>query len=217
MITALVVLASHPAGAEEGMGTPVQVSCSSVRSLEGTYKLAAPGGFFAAGWTGARRPILARVQAGKVRWCKEESLLSTSEISGMLLHKGSLYVSLSTPAGPSHPLEQWTKQGWLRTAGRGRNKVSAILRLNSETGFIEAGTFLTASADDGTAGAFRLKAWRSEGDVLRITAWADWQPRMKNRIPMTCTGKGPFLTTMLLGPDLASVLDSKAERCVCCE
>jgi hypothetical protein len=204
--------------ADEGIGVARQVSCSNPSSLEDTFRVPAPGGFYSAGWTEARRPVIARVLNGKVLWCKADLDLSgQSQVRGMIVHNGALYAAFSTPAQPSSPLTNWTADGWLRTPGRGGKMVSAILRLNANTGTVERGTFLTASADDGTAGGFQLKSLNADGNDLRITALADWQPRMKNRIPMTCTGKGPFLTTTILRSDLGSAVDAKAERCVCCE
>jgi len=205
--------------AEPGVGTPTEVSCARAQSFEKTFRIAQQGEIFAAGWTGPlRKPVVARIAGGAVRWCREDlDAGGKSSVTGMIARDGNLFVALSVPASSGTVFERLTAQGWLRRGGHGAATVTVLLKLNAENGQSVAGTFLTASADNGSAAEFRLKSMQWDAENLRITAWAGWQPRMKNRVPMTCTGAGPFLTTVILLPDLKTVLDAKAERCVCCE
>lgn len=197
----------------EGIGTPVEVSCARPASFARAFQVQGTAGIFAAGYNSAKRPVVARVDRG-LRWCKEFG--ANGQTAGLLLHGGALYAAISTPA-QAGPLEALTKQGWLRAAGRGGAAIGLILKMNVATGEVERGTFVTASADDGSSAFVQFKSWVSDGENLRLTTLTGWQPRMRNRVPMTCTGKPPFVTTMIIRPDLASVVDAKAERCVCCE
>lgn len=205
--------------AAEGTGTPVEVSCGRASSFEKTLRVVRNHDVFAAGWAGSpRRPVVARIAGGVLRWCREDMDTSgKSTVTGMIVSDSVLFVAFSIPAENSAVFEAFTAEGWLRKGGRGSASVTVLLKLNAESGQSVAGTFISASADNGSSAAFRLKSMRWDGENLRLTGLAGWQPRMKNRVPMTCTGQGPFETTMLIAPDLRSVLDAKADRCVCCE
>lgn len=166
---------------------------------------------FAAGSTVSRKPAVART--GRVKWCRE--LPAGFEFQSLYMHNGDLYAVLTGPA--ANVLAAYTAKGWLRSPGSGSTEISAILKFSAATGEVMAGTYLTSESDDGRAAAFRVLLLESAGDNLRITSENGWQPRMRNRIPMTCTGRPPFRTVTILTPDLSSAVDASAERCVCCE